>query len=181
MGHENPQEDAVLAIRCQLGEHDAWVELVARWHPRLWRFVRRMLTNQSTAEDVLQTIWLRIVRSMVQLEHPEALAAWLYRIARLAIADQLREQYRRPPAELLIDVESDDDAMQSLDVSDSVEKGLSHLHPTDREALVLYYFEQRSVKEVAEICGVPPGTIKSRLHRARTSIRKALIKEEEYD
>lgn len=179
MNDENLQ-DAALAVRCQLGEQDAWVALIDRWQPRLWRFVLRMLPNRVTAEDVLQTIWLRVIRSIVHLREPEAFAAWVYRIARLAIADQLREQYRHPPTEQFVDIADGDDGFEFVDIADSVESGLGRLHPTDREALVLYYFEQLPVGEVAEICGVPPGTIKSRLHRARTIIGKALKNEEQH-
>ncbi len=170
--------DAVLAVRCQLGEKDAWEALVDRWHPRLWRFISRMLSDQTAAEDVLQIVWLRVVRSLLRLRDPERLAAWLYGIARFAVADQLREQYRRPPAGQLVEVSESDDAIELLDIAGAIETGLSRLHPSDREAVVLYYLEQRPVGEVAEICGVPSGTVKSRLHRARCVLRETLASEE---
>ena len=178
---EQDLQDTLLAVRCQLGEIDAWEKLVERWNPRLWRFTSRMLTDQATAEDVLQTVWMRVVRSMVRLQDPERLAAWLYRIARLAIADQLRGQYRRPVAYTVEDVENvaeSDEGIELVDVTDAIETGLTHLHPTDREAVVLHYLEQRPIGEVAEICGVPVGTVKSRLHRARRVLRETLVNED---
>jgi RNA polymerase sigma-70 factor (ECF subfamily) len=168
------QSDAALAIRCQLGEREAWDELVARWHPRLWRFISRMLSDREEAEDVLQSAWLRIVRSLASLQEPERLGAWLYSIVRRTVADRLREQYRRPPPEAIGEVGDWDDGVETLEVLDSIETGLRGLHPVDREAVVLHYLEELSVADVAEVCGVPPGTIKSRLHRARTAIRKTL-------
>ena len=170
-------QDALLAVRCQLGEMDAWEKLVEHWNPRLRRFISRMLADQVSAEDVLQTVWMRVVRSMVRLQDPERLAAWLYRIARLAIADQLRGQYRRPAGYIDKDVGETDDGIELVDVTDTIVTGLTHLHPTEREAVVLHYLEQRPIGEVAEICGVPPGTIKSRLHRARRILRETLENE----
>ncbi len=170
--------DALLALRCQLGEPDAWEQLVRQWHPRLWRFTSGMLSDQQVAEDVLQTIWLRVVRSLIRLKEPEKLAAWMYRVARFAIADQLRLQYRQPPQEVLPDIEQIDDSSEMFDMQDFLQTGLSQLHPNEREAVVLHYLELRPIQEVAEICDVRPGTIKSRLHRARKQIRNTLNERE---
>ena len=172
--HDTDLTDALLAVRCQLGEPTAWEDLVHRWHPRLWAFISRMTADQARAEDVLQTVWLRVIRSMVRLREPERLAAWLYGIARATVADQFRELYRTPPTEEFLDVSHTDDDTDQFTAADAVETGLRHLHPIDREAVVLHYFEDLPVAAVAEICGVPPGTIKSRLHRARRLMRETL-------
>ncbi|MBC7968275.1 MAG: RNA polymerase sigma factor, partial [Fuerstia sp.] len=147
------------------------------WHPRLWRFVAGMLTDRASAEDVLQDVWLRVVRSLVRLRDPEKLSAWLYGIARAAIADRLRGQYRRPPSDEVSEIPESDDGIHAVDVDDSLRAGLARLHPDDREVVVLYYLEERSVDEVAEISNIPPGTVKSRLHRARRVIRETLENE----
>jgi RNA polymerase sigma factor (sigma-70 family) len=167
--------DAVLAVRCQLGDKDAWETLVHRWHPRLWRFIARMLSGRTEAEDALQTVWLKVVRSLVRLQEPERLAAWLFGIARRTVADRLRERYRRPPPDEIGDIADSDDGIELFAVIDTVEIGLRQLHPVDREAVVLHYLEQLPLVEVSEICGVPLGTIKSRLHRARRIIHKTLL------
>jgi RNA polymerase sigma factor (sigma-70 family) len=170
---EPDPQDTLLVVRCQLGDAAAWDDLVHRWHRRLWRFVSRMVFDTAAAEDVLQTIWLQVVRSILRLREAERFEAWLYGIARRTIADRFRTRYRRPPTEPVGDV-SADDGIDLLDVADTVEAGLSRLHPADREAVVLHYLEELPIDAVAEICGVPPGTIKSRLHRARRIIRESL-------
>ncbi len=172
--NEPDPPDAVLAVRCQLGDTDAWETLVRRWHPRLWRFITRMLSDRTVVEDVLQSVWLRVVRTLVQLREPEKLTAWLYGIARRTVADWLRKHYRYPPADEVGEIPDWDRGIEMLIAVDSVEMGLGRLHPSDREAVVLHYLEELPVAEVAEICGVPPGTIKSRLHRARRVIRSTL-------
>jgi RNA polymerase sigma factor (sigma-70 family) len=166
--------DAVLAVRCQLGDTDAWETLVRRWHPRLWRFIARMLSDRTAVEDALQSVWLRVVRTLVQLREPEKLTAWLYGIARRTVADRLREHYRHPPPDEVGEIPDWDRGIEMLTAVDAVEMGLGRLHPADREAVVLHYLEELPIAEVAEICGVPPGTIKSRLHRARRVLHSTL-------
>lgn len=178
---ESARRDALLAVRCQLGEAAAWDELVLRWHPRLWRFVSRMVPGRAAAEDVLQVVWLRAMRSLVRLREPTRLAAWLYGLARAAVADRLRGQYRRPPPAEFDGRPDADATSDAVDVADEVEAVLDRLHPADREVLVLHYLEERPVGEVARICDVPAGTVKSRLHRARRAARAALHDKETPD
>ncbi len=166
--------DEVLVIRCQLGTRDAWEALVRRWHPRLSRFVRRMLCDQQAVDDVMQDIWLRVVRSLIRVENPDRFSAWLFGLARNAVLDRLREKYRQQVEEELGDVPDWDESEQQVAVNEDVENALAGLHPAEREAVVLFYLEGLPVKEVAEICAVPPGTIKSRLYRARHLMRETL-------
>jgi RNA polymerase sigma factor (sigma-70 family) len=170
--------DAILVVRCQLGDESAWRALVEQWHPRLWRFVLRMLSDQTAAEDVLQTVWLRVVRSLIRLRDPDRLAAWIYRIARLAVADQLRHQYRQPLTVKIEDVTQVNLCLTAFQVGEEIEHGLRELHVADREVVVLFYLEQLSVAEVAGICELPEGTVKSRLNRARFQMRDTLEKKE---
>jgi RNA polymerase sigma factor (sigma-70 family) len=171
---EPDPQDTLLVIRCQLGEKPAWDDLIHRWHRRLWRFVLSMLSDQAAAEDVLQTIWLGVVRSLGRLRNPERFEAWLYGIARRTIADRFRETYRNPPSDQAVEVAEIDQGIELLCITDAIDTGLKKLHAADREAVVLHYLAEIPIPEVAEICGVPPGTIKSRLHRARRIIRESL-------
>jgi RNA polymerase sigma factor (sigma-70 family) len=173
------EPDSILVIRCQLGESAAWECLVHRWHPRLWRFVLGMLGNRASAEDVLQNIWIRVVRSLVRLREPEKLESWMYRIARIVIADRFREHYRRPVPEVFVDAASVNNEQEVFELTDSIRSALTQLHPMDRESVVLYYLEEKTMSQVAAICEVPEGTVKSRLHRARGQLREILKSENE--
>lgn len=171
------ESESNLVIRCQLGDREAWESLVIRWHPRLWRFIFGMLGNRPTAEDALQDTWLQIVRSLIRLREPERLEAWMYQIARRVIADRLREQYRRPASEAFTDMAEEAVELDAIETLDSLRSALIQLHPSDRESVVLHYLEGKTLDEVAAICDVPSGTIKSRLHRARCQLGKILKKE----
>lgn len=67
--------DAVITARGQLGDPRAWDILVERWHPKLWRYVARMLVNDEKVDDVLQDTWMRVVRSLVRLREPMRFAS----------------------------------------------------------------------------------------------------------
>jgi RNA polymerase sigma-70 factor (ECF subfamily) len=167
--------DERLAIRCQLGDQEAWGELVARWNPRLARFLNRMINDSDVVEDMTQLIWLKIVRSISQLKDPGLLAAWIYRIARIAVTDRLRKHYGSPVSvHDETEPESQDLAMEQFIESDQITNAMQKLHPQDREVIVLHYFEHLSVAEVAGVCGVPIGTTKSRMNRARSFLRRIL-------
>lgn len=169
--HESESLDEMLALRCQLGDGDAWEVLVRRWHPRLWRFIVQMVPDESTAEDVIQGVWLRVVRSMARLRDPTRLPSWLFGIARAAIADRFRQAYRQPPAEEFVDAATEDAALLAIENNEMLQSKLNCLPLADREAVILHYLEELPITQVAEICAVPSGTIKSRLHRARQTLR----------
>ena len=170
--------DAELAIRCQLGQRDAWDQLVRRWHPRLYTFVTGMLSDHGSVDDVVQTVWLKAVRSFARLKDPERTGAWLFRIARLTITDQLRRSYRQPPIADVVDIANENNVSEQFEVSEDVAMALGRLHPVDREVVLLHYFQHLAINEVASICDVPAGTVKSRLHRARGQLRSRLKTQE---
>ena len=178
MSEERKPSDELLTVRCQLGDRDSWDMLVQRWNPKLRSFVSRMLSEQSVVDDTLQEIWLRVVRSMSRLDDPGKFAGWVFQIARATVTDQIRRKYRMPVVEPECDVEIDDSELERLILSESIESALRRLHPIDREAIHLHYFEHFSVADVATVCGVPAGTVKSRLHRGRKVLRSLLSPEE---
>ncbi|MGB7346814.1 MAG: sigma-70 family RNA polymerase sigma factor [Pirellulaceae bacterium] len=168
--------DERLAIRCQLGDRTAWEEFVGRWNPRLNHFLCRMINDPVAVEDLSQTIWLKVVRSLPQLNDPQKLGAWIYRIARTAVTDRLRTQYRSPITVVRneTDPPKDDFAINQFIESENIAAAMQKLHPEDREAITLHYFHHLPVADIAEVCNVPSGTIKSRMNRARKALRHIL-------
>lgn len=177
----------LLAVRCQLGEPRALDELVERWHVPIWKYVRRMAADEHTAEEVHQEVWLRIVRGLPDLRDPSKLVAWMFRIARYACLDRMRDRYSRRDS-LGVDTDVDPDRLESdarhmglhvgLDgLADEVEEllqGLLDLPTTEREVLTLFYLRELDLRQVAEVLEVPAGTVKSRLFRARKMLRDRL-------
>jgi RNA polymerase sigma-70 factor (ECF subfamily) len=172
--NEQARRDELLAIRCQLGERAAFDELIERYAGRLRGFVRRVANSESEADDLVQDTWLRVLRGMPGLREPARLRSWLFGIAHRVLIDRLRLRYAEPahaPIEVLVDeADLQDEHLRQ----DQVEHGLAALAPPEREAVVLFYLEQLSLAEMAEVTAVPVGTVKSRLHRARTRLRAVL-------
>lgn len=163
--------DEVLVVRAQLGERAALAELLSRWRMPVWVYVRRML-DADRADDVTQEIWLSVVRGLPRLRDPDRFAPWLFTIARRSITDRLRGEYAQaeePPVAGVVD-----DPAEAMVDRAALVSVLSELPVLEREILVLFYLEDLPVDVCADICGIPAGTVKSRLNRARRLLREHL-------
>ncbi|MFI6325855.1 RNA polymerase sigma factor [Nonomuraea sp. NPDC050556] len=159
--------DELLILRCQLGEREALTELVRAWHEPVWTYVRRML-DAERADDVAQEVWLAVLKGLPRLKDPARFTPWLFTIARRAVMNRLRQQYgEAEPMEIEPQGEAPFDRAELIE-------GLAALPPKEREILVLFYLEDLSIEDCAEICAIPAGTVKSRLNRARRLLRKEL-------
>jgi RNA polymerase sigma factor (sigma-70 family) len=182
MTHQNQldatdaRSDELLALRCQLGERDAFDELIARWHEPLWRYLRRLSNSDDTARDLTQDTWVRVFRGIARLREPAKLRQWLFGVARNVAMDRLRKQYIvGSPA----DVNLDELPAAAEDVNleeefTTLEAGLATLPIIERETLTLFYLRELSLEEIAGLVEAPVGTVKSRLFRARQMLRRAL-------
>lgn len=165
--------DELLVVRCQLGEREAFAELVRGWHPVIERYVGRMLGGSS--DDVVQEIWLAVFKGLPRLRQPDRFTPWLFAIARRAVMNRLRDEYARHETEPVDDVSADDEA-EGVVNRETVTGALAALPAREREVLLLFYLEDLSLSACAQICAVPVGTVKSRLHRARKLLRDELVR-----
>lgn len=172
--------DELLAIRCQLGEPGAFDALIARWHGPLWSYARRVTGADDAADDVVQEVWMQIVRGLPRLKAPASLRAWMFGIARRRLMDRLRRQYAAPHfADTDLDVfQAPDNAaideVQLVGELEQMHDALATLPAVERDTLALFYLQELSLQEMADVLGVPIGTIKSRLFRARNQLRARL-------
>jgi RNA polymerase sigma factor (sigma-70 family) len=175
------ESDELLAVRCQLGEPDALDALIARWHPALWSYLRRVTGNPDAAADALQETWLRILRGLPRLREPARLRSWMFSIARRVLMDRWRTQYAAPVfAEVEpLDLAEPDDRHDAALAAEELQAALDMLPPPERELLALFYLEELSLSELADVLVVPVGTVKSRLFRARRMLRERLVGEKE--
>jgi RNA polymerase sigma factor (sigma-70 family) len=175
------ESDELLAVRCQLGEPEALDMLIARWHPALWSYVRRVTGNPDAAADAVQDAWVRILRALPGLREPARLRPWMFSIARRVLMDRFRAQYAAPvfvdtePADLA----EPDDRREAALAAEELHAVLDALPVSEREVLALFYLEELSLNELADVLSVPVGTVKSRLFRARRMLRARLVAEKE--
>lgn len=178
--------ERLVVLRAQLGDPDAHAELFRAYHPRLVYFARRLLGSHADAEEVVQETWLRVVRKVATLDDPGAFRGWLYRIARNLALSRLRRRHPEValgadpdadeapvPPELIEPEGADLDLLRSLDVR-RVHAGLEALTPAHREVLTLRFLEDLPYEEIAEVVGTSVGTVRSRIHYARRSLRTAI-------
>jgi RNA polymerase sigma factor (sigma-70 family) len=172
-GASGADYDEWLVLRCQIGEREAFDPLIARWHPMLWRYAVRVTDDPDAASDVVQEVWLRVLRGLGRLRDAARFRAWLFGIARRVLMDRLRVRYAEPRFEA-VDLADIPEAGGGDDRADDLallEAGLAQLPVLEREVLVLFYLQELSLSEIADIAGIPVGTVKSRLFRARRLLR----------
>jgi RNA polymerase sigma-70 factor (ECF subfamily) len=169
----------MLVLRVQAGDEAAFAELVARYQPRLGYFLRKLLGDADSADDMLQEVWCDVFRAIARLDDAGAFPAWIYRIARDRAFRHLR---RRRVAWQSFEVAGEAVELQqhesngeftSEDVAE-VHAALDRLAPEHREVLVLRFLEQLSYEEIAIATGSQLGTVKSRIHYAKRELRFAM-------
>jgi RNA polymerase sigma-70 factor, ECF subfamily len=176
--------DAELLERYATGDEDAFAEIIARYKDGLYAFLRRFLNQQDLIEDVFQETFLQLFSSRDSFDTTRSLRPWLFTIAINKARDALRKQQRTAATSLGTLSESADmsisDAVNTLtsfettpyddveksETAERVRQVIAGMPESLREILVLAYFEQFSYKQMADMLGIPIGTVKSRLHTA---------------
>jgi RNA polymerase sigma-70 factor (ECF subfamily) len=170
----------LLVLRCQRGDRAAMEELVRAREKRLYYFLRQLVKNEQDAWDILQETWLRVVRGICSVKNPQSLSPWLYRVARNTAFNQARVQSAyRSGLEEHPDADWADDGFEAfeLDRAERVHNALQRLSVPHRELLTLYFLEDLTIAEIADVIGAQLGTVKSRLFYAKQSLRKILEEE----
>jgi RNA polymerase sigma-70 factor (ECF subfamily) len=184
---------ADLAGRCLAGDAHAWEQLAKSQHRRIYGICYRFTGSQSDAEDLAQEAFLKMYRNLANFD-PEkgSFTTWLttltrnllvdnYRRSRLERAsDSLDEGYEGEEdgptkAERLADGgKSQEQHVAGLELRAQIQEALKQVSPDLREAVILRDLEDMDYKEIAEILGVPQGTVKSRISRGRSELARLL-------
>jgi RNA polymerase sigma-70 factor, ECF subfamily len=171
--------DDVLIGRIATGDRLAMQVLFARHHVRVYRFVLRLVRDESVAEDLISEVFLDVWRQAGRFEGRSQVSTWLLAIARFKALSALR---RRPDEELddetaeAIEDPSDDPevSLDKKDKSAAIRKCLEKLSAEHREIIDLVYYHEKSVEEVAQIVGIPENTVKTRMFYARKRLAELL-------
>ncbi|MCU0232215.1 MAG: RNA polymerase sigma factor [Acidobacteria bacterium] len=169
-----PIEDEWLVLRSQEGDDAAFERLIARWQPRLWRHARRLVADDDDAWDALQEAWISMLAGLRRLHDPAAFPAWAYRIVTFKCADAARRAGRERRTERGAAVADTPRYETGRDEIEALRRALHELTLEQRAILSLHYMEELGVERIAEILGIPAGTVKSRLHHARAALAQRL-------
>jgi RNA polymerase sigma-70 factor (ECF subfamily) len=163
----------------QRRDHQAFALIVSAHQDRLNALVYHIVQDRGATQDVVQDALLRAYRALPQFRGDAALGTWLYRIAYSAAMDHLRRRGRRPElvCEDPMPIETAaacDDCAEHTGLRDAIAQGLTALPVDQRLTLLLVDREDLTYRDVAAIMDVSPGTVCSRLQRARKKLRAAL-------
>ena len=175
-----------------VADRTTFADQAMQFAPQLYAAAVRLTRNQADAEDLVQETYLKAYRGFGNFEEDSNLRAWLYRILTNNYINRYRSKQRRPDETDLADVEdlylyrrldnleqartsrSAEDQLIDLFTDDEVKAALEELPEAFRMPVLLADVEGFSYKEIADILGLPIGTVMSRLHRGRKAMHKRL-------
>jgi RNA polymerase sigma-70 factor (ECF subfamily) len=176
---KSPNEK-MLVVRAQARDEESFQRLVIEYERRMLYYIHRLLGRDADLADVMQEIWIRVFQRITTLRAPEAFRVWLYKIAHDVAVSHLRKTQRREFIHLE-DVHIAEQAAARdwnecdwLENAEWVHKALERLSLPHREVLTLRFLEELDLAEIAEIVGCNMGTVKSRLHYAKSAMRELL-------
>jgi RNA polymerase sigma-70 factor (ECF subfamily) len=188
--------DRVLVDRFKGGDSTAFDQLVTRYWDRIYAMTNQLLRNQQDAEEVTQDAFIRAHRGLVNFRGDSAFSTWLYQIATNLARNRYWYWWRRKRdksisfdaplgaendstlADLIpAEQETPEDATVTQEFVGRVSECMEELNEKHREILILRNVQNLAYEEIADILGISVGTVKSRIARARESLRERLGEE----
>lgn len=177
-------EDRILIARCLKGDERAFGELLGKYRTSVFSICMRMVRNRSAAEDIAQEVFVKIFSALDRYDPTYPFASWLRRITSNLCIDHLRREKDRALSldqplggeddDLLIQVPSKtagpDRELESRETMAMLEDAIARLPEHYRIIVILRHQEELSYEEISETLGIPLGTVKARIHRARNMI-----------
>jgi len=164
-----------LVAKCMEGDRNSIGELATRLQPWAYRFAFSMTGDTGKAEDAVQDALVTLVTRIGELRDGLAIYAWLRQIIRTHVnlgrqrtefqleCETVQEEGRLTPSS----------AIERQELAGLVASAIAKLPRAGRETIELYYINERSIAEVSRHLGIPPGTVKRRLHDARRMLRQS--------
>lgn len=149
-------------------------ELVARWQGRLLNYAFKVTGSEPAAWDIVQETWYAVIKGVRKLNDVSVFPGWVFSIANNKCADWLRDGRLRSQLHEQLETRAQnqpEDKQNDGGKTESLEAAVQNLPPDRRALLELRYHEGFEVAQIAEIMGVPEGTVKSRLHRTLSQLR----------
>lgn len=169
-------EELALIARCVAADdRHAFGRLVDEHSERLRRFLLNLTGgNASLTDDIAQETFIKAYTSIRSFKGLARFSTWLYRIACREYADTMRSHHEASALESAPEPVSEAGEFSLTDARHDLQIGLAALSPTERTLILLFYLEDRPIKEIAKITQMPEGTVKVYISRAKTKMAKAM-------
>ena len=184
MNHHTEKSDELIATEIQQGNIDAIGVLIDRYETKLKRYGMRFLTHDDDIEDVVQEIFIKAYQNIQSFDPKRKFSSWIYRIAHNEFINHIRYHARDPlpffdfEVDTLIPHPFSDDTPESdlerKETKELMDRALKKLDSKYREILLLFYYEELSYEEIADILRIPKSTVGVRLNRAKKELKKYL-------
>lgn len=190
-----PLGERLLIKRLQARDEQAFVECVRTYQDRVYNLVYRMLGSHQEAEDIAQEVFVTVFKTIDSFRGDCKFSTWLYRIATNHCKNRIKYLGRRAqrrtrdldstsegelvgaePPTMGAQAADPHEALAGLQLERIVREGIARLDEEHRMLIVLRDVEELSYEEIVEITGLPEGTVKSRLHRARMALKEHMAR-----
>ncbi len=187
-------DDHLLIERSQKGDRTAFDDLIRKHERRAYQYAFRLTSNPEEAADVVADAFVRVFSALQNFKGQSAFSTWLYRILTNCFLDMRKKERSRAAMSLEaalmteegeLERQVEDPGATPLDEAERqeranrVESAVGQLPEYQRAMIVMYHAEGLSYEEIAEALDLPIGTVKSRLNRARLSLRELLVRDAE--
>lgn len=178
--------------KCKKGSREAFNILFSRYQSQVINIAYSMLSNQEDAYDAAQEVFVKVYRSIESFKEQSSFTTWIYRITANVCSDILRKRQRDGNVISLnqytdenkdIDIEDESASVEyNMELSEkqvAVRDAINELKEEYRVIITMCDIEGMSYDEISEMLGIPNGTVKSRINRARNVLKKNLLKKRE--
>ncbi|MBM7854241.1 RNA polymerase sigma-70 factor (ECF subfamily) [Desulfohalotomaculum tongense] len=179
-------DELEIILRSKAGDLEAFEDLYKLYSPQALRTVYLMTYNKELSEDIVQEAFVECFNNLKNIKNPRAFKSWLYKILKRICWRYSNKEKKLIPMENIFDKYQDNRSQKNL--SESIEQSetrmfmlelLNKLSLPLKTTMILYYYNEMSVSEIAKVLGCFEGTVKSRLHKARKQIEREILKTNE--
>jgi RNA polymerase sigma-70 factor (ECF subfamily) len=173
--------DLELVSKSLQGSQLAFKELVERHHATAFAVVRGVMGDSDDVEDVVQMVYMKVYRNLDKFRGDSKFSTWLYQIARNEAINAVKKRRldTTPVEDLIVAAPAKDGpevALRHTVAADELERAMGRIDDRYREVLELRYMGERTYDEIAEVTGLPIGTVKTYIHRGKAALKNAMTR-----
>jgi RNA polymerase sigma-70 factor (ECF subfamily) len=177
------QKDEELVLLIIEGDKELFGELIERYEMKLTRYVKRFTQHTDDVSDIIQIVFIKAYVNLKSFDTSRSFNSWIYRIAHNESVTYLKKRSNEKVSFIDFDTflphpfakEETDDRTLKREMKELLDTSLSDVSPKYREVLVLYYYDELSYQEIADVLHIPTATVGVRIKRGKEALEKMLV------